>query len=293
MQNNLNKPAFKPKPDWLRIKVQGDHKLAETEDILKRLSLNTVCEEANCPNRMECFNKRTATFMILGRVCTRNCTFCNVEKNVPQPVDPDEPARVARAAAEMKLKHVVITSVTRDDMPDGGAGHFARVIEEIRKLSDEVVIEVLIPDFKGNEEALLKVVEAGPEIINHNVETVPALYSGVRPKAVYERSLALLANVKKANKNIYTKSGIMLGLGEKKNQVEEVLKNLRKVECDFLTIGQYLAPSKKHHPVIEYIHPDTFEEYKKLGYDLGFKYVASGPLVRSSYHADEAMKALL
>ncbi|NMB97312.1 MAG: lipoyl synthase, partial [Clostridiaceae bacterium] len=292
-KNNNNKPGVKRKPDWLRIRVRGDHKFAETENILRSLSLNTVCEEANCPNRLECFNKRTATFMILGRYCTRNCTFCNVEKNHPEPVNTEEPENIAKAAAEMKLKHVVITSVTRDDLPDGGAGHFAKVIDELKKLNDNITIEVLIPDFKGDEQALFKVIKAKPHIINHNVETVPSLYHEVRPLAVYERSLKLLSNVKKYDNNIYTKSGIMLGLGEKKEQVAEVLKDLRNADCDLLTIGQYLAPSGKHHPVIEYIHPDTFEEYKKMGYDLGFKFVASAPLVRSSYHAAEAFNDLL
>jgi len=297
MENNNgrgnNKPEIKRKPDWLRIRVRGDHNFTETENILRSLSLNTVCEEANCPNRLECFNKKTATFMILGRTCTRNCTFCNVEKNAPEPVNPKEPENVAKAVAKMKLKHVVITSVTRDDLPDGGARHFAKVIAEIKKLDDRVIIEVLIPDFKGDEEALLEVIRAKPHIINHNVETVPSLYHEVRPLAVYERSLKLLSDVKKYDGNIYTKSGIMLGLGEKKEQVIEVLKDLRKADCDLLTIGQYLAPSKKHHPVIEYIHPDTFEEYKKIGYELGFKYVASAPLVRSSYHAAEVFGDLL
>jgi lipoic acid synthetase len=231
--------------------------------------------------------------MILGRYCTRNCTFCNVEKNHPEPVNTEEPENIAKAAAEMKLKHVVITSVTRDDLPDGGAGHFAKVIDELKKLNDNITIEVLIPDFKGDEQALFKVIKAKPHIINHNVETVPSLYHEVRPLAVYERSLKLLSNVKKYDNNIYTKSGIMLGLGEKKEQVAEVLKDLRNADCDLLTIGQYLAPSGKHHPVIEYIHPDTFEEYKKMGYDLGFKFVASAPLVRSSYHAAEAFNDLL
>ncbi|HHV96780.1 MAG TPA: lipoyl synthase [Clostridiaceae bacterium] len=291
--DNKDKPEVKRKPDWLRIRVHGNYNFTETENVLRSLSLNTVCEEANCPNRLECFNKRTATFMILGRTCTRNCTFCNVEKNVPEPVNPQEPENVAKAVAKMKLKHVVVTSVTRDDLPDGGAGHFARVIEEIKRLNGEVIIEVLIPDFKGDEDALLKVIKAKPHIINHNVETVPSLYHEVRPLAVYERSLRLLSNVKKHNPGIYTKSGIMLGLGEKREEVIEVLKDLRKADCDLLTIGQYLAPSKKHHPVIEYIHPDVFEEYKKIGYELGFKYVASAPLVRSSYHAQEAFNDLL
>lgn len=225
--------------------------------------------------------------MILGRMCTRNCKFCNVEKNKPQPVDPDEPIHVAKAVTQLNLRHVVITSVTRDDLSDGGAGHFAEVIEEIKKLDDKVIVEVLIPDFKGDCNALTKVVEASPEIINHNVETVPRLYPSVRPMAVYKRSLELLKNVKNMNAKIYTKSGIMLGLGEQKEEVLSLFKDLRDVGCDFLTVGQYLAPSKKHHPVIEYIHPDIFEEYRKKALEMGFAYVASGPLVRSSYQADK------
>jgi len=281
-----------PKPEWLRIRVQSGGNYSEVENILKDLSLNTVCEEANCPNKMECFNRKTATFMILGRTCTRNCTFCNVEKNKPQPVDEDEPMHVAKAVRELNLRHVVITSVTRDDLPDGGADHFARVINEIKKLDKKVTVEVLIPDFKGSIEALNKVADAMPEVINHNVETVPRLYPSVRPMAVYKRSLKLLDNVKNRNSKIFTKSGIMLGLGENKEEVIEVLKDLRDVDCDFLTIGQYLAPSKKHHPVIEYVHPDIFEEYENKAYELGFKYVASGPLVRSSYLAEKALYSL-
>lgn len=277
------------KPEWLKIKVQGSQEQREVERILEKLSLNTVCEEASCPNRLECFGRKTATFMILGRVCSRNCTFCNVEKNKPQPVDDNEPINIAKAVSEMHLKHVVITSVTRDDLPDGGAGHFAKVIEEIRKPNRKVSIEVLIPDFKGDKEALQQVIAAKPEIINHNVETVPHLYPTVRPMAIYKRSLDLLANVKGFSKDIYTKSGIMLGLGENEEDVIGVLKDLRKIDCDILTIGQYLAPSKKHHPVIEYIHPDIFERYRKIGMDMGFKYVAAGPLVRSSYMADKAL----
>jgi lipoic acid synthetase len=281
-----------PKPEWLRIRVQSGGNYSEVENILKDLSLNTVCEEANCPNKMECFNRKTATFMILGRICTRNCTFCNVEKNKPQPVDEDEPIHVAKAVNALNLHHVVITSVTRDDLPDGGADHFARVINEIKKLDKKVTVEVLIPDFKGSIEALNKVADAMPEVINHNVETVPRLYPSVRPMAVYKRSLKLLDNVKNRNSKIFTKSGIMLGLGENKEEVIEVLKDLRDVDCDFLTIGQYLAPSKKHHPVIEYVHPDIFEEYENKAYELGFKYVASGPLVRSSYLAEKALYSL-
>lgn len=278
------------KPEWLKVKTQNTQELAAVESILKKLSLNTVCEEANCPNRMECFSRKTATFMILGSVCTRNCTFCNVHKEVPKPVDSEEPKNVAQAVKELKLKHVVITSVTRDDLPDGGAGHFAEVIKEVRGLNKSVIIEVLIPDFKGDYNALKKVVDSKPEIINHNVETVPRLYPEVRPMAVYKRSLELLKNVKAMDRDIYTKSGIMLGLGEEEEEVVKVFEDLREVGCDFLTIGQYLAPSKKHHPVVEYIHPDRFEEYKKISLDMGFKYVASGPLVRSSYQAEKAFR---
>lgn len=279
------------KPDWLKIKVSNSTNLVEVEQILDRLSLNTVCEEANCPNRIECFNRKTATFMILGRICTRNCTFCNVEKLHPQPVDADEPFHVAQAVKELGLKHVVITSVTRDDLPDGGAEHFAKSIDEIRKLTGKVVIEVLIPDFMGSIDALALVVKAKPQIINHNIETVPRLYATVRPMAIYKRSLELLSNVKSMDESIFTKSGIMLGLGEEEQEVMGVFKDLRDSGCDFLTVGQYLAPSKKHHPVIEYIHPDVFEKYRELGMKMGFKHVASGPLVRSSYMADRALES--
>ncbi|HHW49338.1 MAG TPA: lipoyl synthase [Clostridiaceae bacterium] len=281
------------KPEWLKIKVQNTEELAEVERILRKLSLNTVCDEANCPNKMECFSKKTATFMILGRVCTRNCTFCNVSKEKPTVVDEEEPAHVAEAVKELGLRHVVITSVTRDDIPDGGSGHFAEVIKRVRDVNKDVIIEVLIPDFKGDEAALLKVVDAKPHIINHNIETVPRLYPEVRPMAVYERSLKLLENVKAMDRSIYTKSGIMLGLGEKKEEVIKVFEDLRSVDCDFLTIGQYLSPSKRHHPVVEYIHPDEFERYKEISLNMGFKYVASGPLVRSSYQAEKAFEMII
>lgn len=280
------------KPDWLKVRSHRGQELEEVEAILKRFSLNTVCEEASCPNRMECFNRKTATFMIMGKVCTRNCTFCDVSKGQPHKLDPQEPLRVAQAVRAMDLKHVVITSVTRDDLPDGGAAHFVRVIESIRELNPEVTIEVLIPDFGGDFNALLVVINANPEIINHNLETVPKLYSEVRPMASYQRSLSLLENVKKINRGILTKSGIMLGLGEEEAEVIAVLKDLRKVDCDLLTIGQYLPPSAKHHKLVEYVHPDTFQRYKELGLKMGFKHVASAPLVRSSYHADKAFKSV-
>jgi len=278
------------KPDWLRVRVKADQNTTEVVELLSKLSLHTVCEEANCPNLNECFGRKTATFMILGKVCTRNCTFCNVIKGNAEAVDAEEPLKVAQAVNKLGLKHVVITSVTRDDLSDGGAGHFANVIEEIKKLDHKVVVEVLIPDFEGKLDALKKVICAKPEIINHNIETVPRLYGTVRPMAVYKRSLELIRNVKSIDESIYTKSGIMLGLGEKEDEVVEVFKDLRDYGCDLLTIGQYLAPSKNHHPVIEYVHPDMFEKYKRIALEMGFKFVASAPLVRSSYMADKAME---
>lgn len=273
----------KRKPEWLRVKLQGAEKSHQVKEMLNRLSLHTVCQEANCPNLIECFGRKTATFMILGSVCTRNCTFCNVTKGHTQAVDPQEPTHVAEAVKELGLKHAVITSVTRDDLPDGGAGHFAKVIEKLR--ATEVIVEVLIPDFQGDRQALATVLQAKPHILNHNIETVPRLYPTVRPKASYARSLELLKNAKEIDASIFTKSGIMVGLGEQAAEVMAVLRDLRDVGCDLLTIGQYLAPSAKHHEVIEYIHPDQFKKYKEAAYHMGYKYVASDPLVRSSYHA--------
>lgn len=279
-----------PKPDWLRIKVQSGGNLAEVEGMLARLSLHTVCEEANCPNRMECFGRRTATFMILGDRCTRNCTFCNVAKGAPRPVDASEPKHAAEGVKELGLKHVVITSVTRDDLPDGGAEHFTKTIREIRSVAPGVTIEVLIPDFKGSLPALSKVLEAGPDVLNHNIETAPRLYPEVRPMADYGRSLDLLQRAKDFGpKGLFTKSGMMLGLGETREEVLNSMRDLIGAGCDFLTLGQYLAPSKQHHPVVEYIHPDIFEEYRVLGEEMGFKFVASAPLVRSSYMAERAL----
>lgn len=280
------------KPKWLKVKIENLQQIRETKEMLQRLSLHTVCQEALCPNLVECFGRKTATFMILGKHCTRNCTFCNVTKQKPEPVEPLEPEHVAQAVVELGLKHVVITSVTRDDLPDGGAAHFAAVIRKVREVCPGVTVEVLIPDFQGSEEALLTVIDARPEIINHNVETVPRLYPAVRPLADYRRSLQLLANVKK-HSSIYTKSGLMVGLGETQEEVMAVLKDLRSVDCDLLTIGQYLAPSPKHHPVVEYIEPARFEEYKERAEALGFKYVISKPLARSSYHADLAGEVVL
>ncbi len=277
----------RPKPKWLRVKYRGSDEIIKVQNLLKNLSLNTVCQEANCPNLMECFDRKVATFMILGNHCTRNCRFCNVTSSKPQPVDREEPKNVAAAVNELKLKHVVITSVTRDDLPDGGANHFVQVIEAIRQLNSEVTIEVLIPDFKGNVKALSKIVAAKPEIINHNIETVPRLYASVRPQAIYQRSIQLLYQVKLLEPKILTKSGIMVGLGETKEEIQDVLVDLHDADCDLLTIGQYLAPSKDHHPVYEYVTPTVFKQYKQMGLALGFKQVESGPLVRSSYNADQ------
>jgi len=278
------------KPEWLRVRARGTRQYDEVAEMLKKLDLHTVCDEASCPNRMECYSRRTATFMILGSVCTRDCTFCDVRKGLaPQALDPAEPLHVAQAAAALGLKHVVITSVTRDDLPDGGAGHFADTIRAVRGQLSHATIEVLIPDFRGDRDALGMVAAAGPDVINHNVETVPRLYPEVRPMADYGRSLALLAAVKEIDPGIHTKSGIMLGLGETDAEVEEVLGALREARCDFLTIGQYLAPSASHHPVAAYIHPDRFAALGELGKSMGFAHVASGPLVRSSYHAEQAL----
>lgn len=277
------------KPDWLKIKFAGAAQINNVKEMLQRLKLHTVCEEANCPNLMECFGKKTATFMILGRQCTRNCTFCNVTKAPPTPVDPEEPRHVALAVKELGLKHVVVTSVTRDDLTDGGAGHFADVIREIKKEAGSASIEVLIPDFQGDRDALSKVVMARPNVINHNIETITRLYPEVRPMADYRRSLELLARIKEMVPNIYSKSGFMVGLGETREEVIQLLTDLHQSGCDIVTIGQYLAPSKMHHPVIEYVTPAVFAEYKQLADEMGFKYVASSPLVRSSYHAGEAL----
>ena len=281
-----------PKPEWLRVKAHSTKGYEFVEEILEKLHLNTVCEEAACPNRGECFGRKTATFMILGNVCTRGCTFCNVTKGTPQSVDKGEPLHVAKAVKALGLKHTVITSVTRDDLSDGGAGHFAAVVEAIRKETPKVAIEVLIPDFQGDAQALEKVVASRPQIINHNVETIPELYAEVRPQANYKRSVELLRRVKQMDPSIYTKSGIMVGLGEGAEEVIHVLSDLRQAGCDILTIGQYLAPSAKHHPVVEYVHPQQFEQYREKAYAMGFSYVASAPLVRSSYLAEEALKSL-
>ena len=279
------------KPEWLKKRIDPTA-VMQMESILRSLGLHTVCEGANCPNRGECFKNKTATFMILGDVCTRNCRFCAVTKGGPTPVDPLEPEHVADAAQKLGLGHVVVTSVTRDDLPDGGASHFADVVAAVKKRLPNVTIEVLIPDFQGDLAALQTVIAARPDIINHNIETVPSLYTIVRPMAQYDRSLELLSRVKQYGSGIYSKSGLMVGLGETQDEVYAVMDDLVAVGCDILTIGQYLQPTQEHLPVAEYIHPDQFDEYKRIGLHKGFKYIASGPLVRSSYNAAAGMAEL-
>jgi len=277
------------KPKWLKIKHQSPKEINYINRLLGSLSLNTVCQEANCPNRLECFSKKTATFMILGKNCSRNCKFCNVSNDAPTPVDVDEPQNLANAVKELGLKHVVITSVTRDDLEDGGSSHFKKCIEEIKKVKEEVTIETLIPDFKGNLNSLKNVIYSDVNIINHNIETTRRLTPVIRDKADYDITLKVLSSVKELSTNKFTKSGIMLGLGETKGEVIETLNDLRAVEVDFVTIGQYLQPSKNHLEVKEYITPEQFKEYEEIAYELGFKHVASGPFVRSSYNAGESL----
>ena len=277
------------KPEWLKKRIDPAAE-AQMKALLRSLSLHTVCEGANCPNRSECFKSKTATFMILGDVCTRGCRFCAAAKGAPQTVDPEEPERVALAAEQLGLKHIVVTSVTRDDLPDGGGAHFARTTEALKARLPYCTVEVLIPDFQGSESALQTVIAAHPDIINHNIETVPSLYPTVRPQAVYERSLELLRRVKRAG--LCSKTGFMVGLGEKKEEVLALMDDLVAASCGMLTIGQYLQPSKQHLPVAEFITPQQFDEYKTIALAKGFKYVASGPFVRSSYHASEGMEEM-
>ncbi|NLW47962.1 MAG: lipoyl synthase [Firmicutes bacterium] len=275
-------------PDWLRNKSPLEVKTNEVREVLRELNLNTVCYSARCPNRGQCYGEGTATFLILGDVCTRNCRFCAVAKGLVQPLDPTEPERVLAAVKRLNLRHVVITSVTRDDLLDGGTSQFIKIIRLIKENSATVSVEVLTPDFKGDKALILSVAETGPDIYNHNLETVPSLYERIRPEADYRRSLKLLQWVKEYSGKLLTKSGIMVGLGENRGEVEQVLDDLRAVDCDILTIGQYLQPTRNHLPVEEYVRPETFEEWRELALEKGFKYVASGPLVRSSFHAGEA-----
>ena len=274
-------------PEWFRLKLPTASAYFATRNLIDDLNLNTVCESARCPNHWECWSKGTATFMIAGDSCTRACGFCAVDTRKPMALEADEPDRVAEATRRMKLKHVVITAVARDDLSDGGAAHFKRVIERVREVNPGVLIEVLTPDFQDDDSAIDAVISARPEIFNHNLETVRSLTPEVRSVATYDRSLSVLAKVKKRVPGIYTKSGLMLGLGETKEELLETMADLRSAGCDLLTLGQYLQPTEKHLKIEEFIHPDQFAAYKRTAEAMGFSYVASGPLVRSSYHADD------
>lgn len=273
------------KPAWLRRPLPQGPGLLRTAGLLRELRLNTVCDGAKCPNRMECYDGGVAAFLILGRVCTRNCAFCDIAPGKPEAVDPDEPARLAQAAARLGLAHVVVTSVTRDDLPDGGAGHFAAVLRALQGSLPRATREVLIPDFGGDPDSLAAILGAGPHVLNHNLETVPELYAAVRPQAVYARSLELLARTKRSEGAPLVKSGLMLGLGETPGQIRRVLGDLAVAGCDIVTLGQYLAPSPRHAPIVRYAPPEEFDAWAECGRDLGIRHMHCAPLVRSSYNA--------
>jgi lipoic acid synthetase len=285
----INKPVnlIKKKPSWIRSRLINSQNFFLTKSIINQKKIHTVCQEANCPNITECWSKRHATFLIMGDVCTRACAFCDIKTGKPKPLDLFEPIKIAKATKELNLKHVVITSVDRDDLIDGGAEHFSKVIHEVRKMNNSTTIEVLTPDFLRKGKAFTKVVLAEPDVFNHNIETVPSLYLKVRPGSRYFASLELLKSVKQMDKTIFTKSGIMLGMGEKRDEILQVMDDLKSADVDFITIGQYLQPSVKHHPLERYVHPDEFKELKRIAESKGFLIVASSPLTRSSYHADE------
>ena len=278
---------LKKKPSWIKSKLTNSQEFFLTKSIVNQYKLKTVCQEANCPNITECWSKRHATFLIMGDTCTRACAFCDVITGKPKSLDPLEPLKISSAVKKLNLKHTVITSVDRDDLDDGGANHFYEVIMETRKNNPKTTIEVLTPDFLKKGDSYKKVIEAKPDVFNHNIETVPGLYRQVRPGSRYFSSMELLKNVKKIDRNIFTKSGLMVGLGENKDEILQVMDDLRSAEVDFLTIGQYLQPSVKHHPLDKYYRPDEFEELKNIAKSKGFLLVSSSPLTRSSYHADE------
>lgn len=287
-----DKSRPKRRPDWMKIKPPQGENYRFLKHLMRSKQLHTVCEEAHCPNIGECWGSRTATFLILGDICTRSCGFCDIKTGRPLPIDWQEPERVAQAVKSMNLKHVVITSVNRDERQDGGAPIFAMCIERIRDLQSGCSIEVLIPDFKGSEKALRIVMDARPEILNHNVETVPRLFRLVQPQDHYEWALATLSNAKKMDKEVLTKSGIMVGLGEQWDEILQVMRDLVNIGVDILTIGQYLQPSRQHLPIDRYYTPQEFAELQRVGYEMGFRWVESGPFVRSSYHADKQVAAL-
>ena len=282
------------KPDWIKVRLSNHPRVGQLKDLLRTQKLVTVCEEASCPNLSECFSKGTATFMIMGEKCTRRCTFCDVAHGRPDPLDLDEPQHLADTVAELGLRYVVITSVDRDDLRDGGAAHFTSCIQKVRAQSPKVKIEVLVPDFRGRLDKALAILSTHlPDVFNHNIETVPHLYKQARPGSCYQHSLRLLESFKSSHPQVLTKSGLMVGLGETDDQVYQTLDDLKAHHVDMVTIGQYLAPSKHHIPVSRYVHPDTFHAYKDYADALGFKHTASGPLVRSSYHADLQAESIL
>ena len=283
--------AGQKKPDWLKVSYNQEA-VEEIAQLMKDLKLNTVCKEANCPNLGECYRKHTATFMVMGSHCTRNCRFCNVTCGKPQPLDPQEPEHVAEVAKKLGLRHVVVTQVTRDDLPDGGAAHMAATVRAIKAACPNTTVEVLISDLKGSESALQTVLDAQPDVMNHNVEMVKELYSSVRPQAIYERSLKVLSDTKRLAPHILTKTGFMLGLGETDAQVEVLMDDIRATGCDILTISQYLQPTAAHWPLDRYVTPDEFARFKDIALQKGFRFVASSPLVRSSYRAAEALEAV-
>ena len=280
------------KPSWIRVKINNSSVFAETKKIIKDKNLVTVCEEAGCPNISECWSKKHATFMILGDTCTRACAFCNVKTGIPNKVDLEEPQKIANSVKELNLNHVVITSVDRDDLEDGGALHFANVVTSIKSLNSNTTVEILTPDFLRKKDSYKIVVDSNPDVFNHNLETVPSLYLKVRPGSRYFQSLNLLANVKIHNPGIFTKSGLMVGLGETKDELCQVMDDLRCANVDFITIGQYLQPTPQHYPIKKFIKPDEFETYKEIAYSKGFLMVSSSPLTRSSYHAGEDFTVL-
>ena len=290
--HNIEHGPVRRKPAWIRVKAPTSEAYHHTRKLMRRLDLNTVCEEAACPNIGECWSQRHATVMILGSVCTRRCTFCNVTTGRPLAIDPHEPDHVAEAVAQLGLKHVVVTSVDRDDLPDGGAGQFVHCIERIRAAAPATTIEVLTPDFLRKEGAVEAVVAARPDVFNHNLETVPRLYAEVRPGARYAHSLRLHGRVRELDASMFTKSGIMVGLGEEPREVLRVMDDLRAAEVDFLTIGQYLQPTLRHHPVERFVAPEEFDDYERAAFAKGFLMVSASPLTRSSYHAGEDFRKL-
>tara|TARA_B100000029_G_scaffold210548_1_gene208360 strand:+ start:63 stop:1001 length:939 start_codon:yes stop_codon:yes gene_type:complete len=285
----INKPTnpIKKKPNWIKSKIANSQEFFSTKTIVNQYNLKTVCQEASCPNITECWSKKHATFLIMGNICTRACAFCDVITGKPKPLDPLEPQKISSAIKKLNLKHAVITSVDRDDLEDGGARHFSEVIFETKINNPNTTIEVLTPDFLRKRNSYKKIVEAKPDVFNHNIETVPSLYRKIRPGSRYFASLELLKNVKKIDKNIFTKSGLMIGLGENKDEIVQVMDDLKSADVDFLTIGQYLQPSVKHHPLARYYKPEEFDELGNIAKSKGFLLVSSSPLTRSSYHADE------